>query len=315
MGRTKVIFFLSFVVAALGNFSCAGPKPVAPPAHLEPLPSFPSQFVEVNGARTHFIEMGRGRPLLLLHGVLGDTQLWCRNLEALAKHFHVVAVDFPGFGLSEIGNNRCTIDGYTRFVKAFADKLKWRRFSIIGISLGGHVALNFVLRYPDSVDKLVLVSTTGGGRPLSPWAKLGLDIFYHKPLLEAFLSPKILKEVWDAQYCEDLAFRDAYYAQRPELHTRQGIKIFLRAFGPIVLDIFKRGLRGETDKIEAPTLIIWSQRDPYHSSEEAAFLDDSIPDSTLIAFPCGHMIMAEMPEPFNRAVLDFLLEKKGGDHE
>ncbi|MCU7553810.1 alpha/beta hydrolase [Alteromonas sp. ASW11-19] len=126
-----------------------------------------SKFVQTQGPvrRVHYYEMGEGEPLILIHGGGGYASQWFPIMESLAKSYHLFVVDRPGSGLTDKFN----YDGVNltnhgaEFVRTFMDALNLDRAHLVGHSMGGLFSVNFADRYPERVNKLVLIGHPAGG--------------------------------------------------------------------------------------------------------------------------------------------------------
>ena len=118
-----------------------------------------SRWVDVDGIKTHYLEAGDGRPLLLFHGLGASVATWRDNIGPLAEHFRVIAVDLPGHGDSDKPDIDYDPWTLTRFVAGFIDKTGIERPAIVGNSVGGALGLMTALRYPNLVSGLVLASS------------------------------------------------------------------------------------------------------------------------------------------------------------
>src|SRR5215510_12430876 len=130
-----------------------------------------SRFVEVDGVRVHYQEVGKktAPPLILIHGFASSTLVWSKVFLGLADAgFRVIALDLLGYGYSgKPRNGEYTIEGQTRLVTRLLDTLRIKRAHIVGSSYGGAVAATCALDYPNRVDKLILVSPVNNNRPLA----------------------------------------------------------------------------------------------------------------------------------------------------
>jgi 2-hydroxy-6-oxonona-2,4-dienedioate hydrolase len=106
----------------------------------------------------------KGNPVLLIHGLGGSIESWINNVEIISFHgFQVIALDLPGFGLSDKPQITYSIKYYSKFIAKFIKQLGIGSHSlfIIGSSLGGHIAAEFAINYPSEVSKLILISPAG----------------------------------------------------------------------------------------------------------------------------------------------------------
>lgn len=102
---------------------------------------------------------GNGDVLLLVHGLSDNLLYWEVLATQLKKHYQVIRVDLRGHGESELGCEKISIDLYADDLKSLLDDLKIKNVNLVGFSLGGAVALDFTIRYPQYVESLILMST------------------------------------------------------------------------------------------------------------------------------------------------------------
>lgn len=120
------------------------------------------KFTKINNLRVRYLDRNkRSTPLLLLHGLGGSIESWTNNISFLSTKFRVIALDLPGFGMSDKPKIDYSINFYVSFLEKFIKKIKLSHFYIIGSSLGGHIAVEFTLRNRKIVDKLILISPAG----------------------------------------------------------------------------------------------------------------------------------------------------------
>src|SRR2546427_8198780 len=129
-------------------------------------PSFESRTVSTDGMNIHYVCGGGAPPLVLVHGLGSSAAVeFYYNLEPLAAHHQVLAIDLPGFGKSDKPVLEYTID---LFVKAVRDLMACEgleRAAVMGVSMGGRVALGLALDSPDLVERLGLVDALGARPP------------------------------------------------------------------------------------------------------------------------------------------------------
>src|SRR4051812_37201201 len=118
-----------------------------------------SRYMEVDGVRIHYTVDGKGPPVLLLHGVMASLHTWDGWVPLLKDNFTVIRVDIPGFGLSESfkDDSNYTPEYAAAFMEKARKKLGIKKFHIVGNSLGGFIAWWYAIKYPQNVEKLVLI--------------------------------------------------------------------------------------------------------------------------------------------------------------
>src|SRR4030081_2908735 len=117
--------------------------------------------VTVLGLKLHYLEAGRGAPVVLLHGLGGDGSRWGPNIEPLAKDFHVFALDQIGFGESDKPLANYHTGMLAEFLVAFLKAAGIPKASLVGNSMGAGVALYTAVHFPEMVERIVLAD--GGG--------------------------------------------------------------------------------------------------------------------------------------------------------
>ena len=118
---------------------------------------------EIDGTPVNYVDIGSGErePIVFVHGLGGQWQNWLENIPRAAEERRVVALDLPGFGLSPMPRERITISGYGRVVDALCERLGLGRVDVVGNSMGGYIAAEVAIQFPQRVDQLLLVSAAG----------------------------------------------------------------------------------------------------------------------------------------------------------
>jgi pimeloyl-ACP methyl ester carboxylesterase len=274
-----------------------------------------SRFVEIDGVRVHYQEVGNktAPPLLLIHGFASSTLVWSKVFLGLAEAgFRVIVPDLLGYGYS--GKPRFgeyTIEGQARFIVRLLDRLGIGRATIVGSSYGGAVAATCALDYPERVKKLVLVGTVNNNVPLN----FKLMRIFGAPLVGDVVSPLLLgsrrllrmrmKRVYD---------RHAWVLDERRVEARH---LPLRTAG--VHRTIIRTVRGwdaerisrDAHLIRHPTLLLWGDNDPEIPLADGERLHAEIPGSRFIVFlQCGHIPHEEYPDQFIEIVSRFVKEQK-----
>jgi pimeloyl-ACP methyl ester carboxylesterase len=269
------------------------------------------QFVTVMGARTRYRAEGAGPPLLMLHGIGASLEFWNWTTPALRDRWTCIALDFPGFGLSDLVDSALSPDGAGRFVLAFMDALAIERAAIMGSSLGGAIATMAAGAAPGRFSAVVLVDPGGFDTGLNVLMRLETI----RPLGEAMMRLVPLAPA--------LAVRDAFADTRripPDLIAivrRHWLRpatgaTFLRALRQSVTIRGVRpdgvaAVRAAAARITAPTLVVWGDRDRVIPPAQGPVAARVISGARLITIPgSGHVPMIEMPEAFNVAAAAFL---------
>lgn len=259
------------------------------------------KFTRVNNIRVRYLERNEGGiPLLLLHGLGGSIESWTNNVSFLSTKFRVIALDLPGFGLSDKPKLSYSINFYVSFIEAFIKRIKISNLFLVGSSLGGHVAVEFTLRNRKIVDKLVLISPAGS-------------------LPKSFKGTKELKRyirIVNAKSARDVS-RILTSIDNSMVNSSYADAIYKRLSLPGAKEAFISALKGSAnaprynnklERIEADTLLIWGKEDRMIPLRFIRPFMEKGKSRIIILEKCGHRPHVENPKLFNKVVKDFLLE-------
>ena len=280
--------------------------------------------VMVDGVRLHYLVCGARRvaheaasaaaepPLLLLHGRGCSGALFAPILAQLAAQREVIALDLPGWGLSDkpvfTGHSgRDALAVWVAGVFGFLDAVGLRKVDLLGHSMGGFTALGVALDHPDRVRRLILVDSGGLGRDAPSDVRL---YFWLKPeRLHRWFGRRflryVLKQDAPSRPISSGPFFEMMYAltTQPEV-IPSGAHAFdqwVNLFG-VHIDLLNR-----LGELQAPTLLLWGERDRVTRYHDALIAARHLPRGRLVAFSgCGHMPFVERPDDFARVLLVWL---------
>ena len=260
------------------------------------------KYANVVKLKVRYVESGDGPTnVLLVHGLGGSAESWVHNIDEFSKHFHVFAPDLIGFGQSDKPNIRYKMNTFTDFLSKFMDIIGIKSVSVIGSSMGGQIAAEFAMRYPDKVEKLVLICPAGippkefkGTKELKQYVKL-FDARNLKDIRKALLpvdadqSAKNEEYVRSAyQYIMMIGARHAFMSSLKESAAAPRLTKRLR-------------------KIKVKTLVIWGKDDRLIPVKYCEPFITKMPNCRLMIIEkSGHRPHFERPDVLNRTVIDFL---------
>jgi len=257
-------------------------------------------LIDVPGARLLTEVSGRGEPLVLLHGFSLDLRMWDAQVAAFAERFHVIRYDLRGFGRSTTpaGEPYRHIDD----LKALLEALGVRRTHVMGLSMGGGIAVDFALAYPELVSKLVLVdSTLGGYRWSSAWDAAMKPIWQHGRAGQVAEA----RRVWlaDPLFGTVLANTETAVPVRQMVEDYSGWHWRNRDPGQGLIPPATERLSA----LPAPTLVVVGELDLPDFQQIATQIATECPAACKVTMPgAGHMSNMEAPALFNEVVLGFL---------
>ncbi len=271
------------------------------------------KFLELHGDRIAYRDEGDGEALLLIHGMARSSETWRAVLPRLAKNYRVVAPDLLGHGQSAKPRGDYSLGAFAVWLRDFLDELGITQATVVGHSLGGGVAMQFVYQHPDYCRRLVLIASGGLGpdvglllRLLSaPGAEFVLPIVAPQPVLNVgnklrswltsagIQSPRGA-EIWTA------------YSSLADRQTRNS---FLRTLRSVV------DYRGQAVsalnrlqlKADLPVMAIWGDRDGIIPVDHAYAAQNARQDSQLEVLPgIGHFPQVEAPIKVVDLIEDFI---------
>jgi pimeloyl-ACP methyl ester carboxylesterase len=271
------------------------------------------RWVIVDGQPVNVIELGSGPPLVFVHGLAGSWPNWLEQLPVLAAAHRVIALDLPGFGHSPMPAERITISGYARLLDRLLDTLAVDAAAVVGNSMGGFIAAELAIAFPQRVERLVLVSAAG----ISTYNNRGAVGV--APVLRRAERILAAYTAWMASKSDTVArrprLRDAtlnVVARHPSRLPAALAAELLRGSGkPGFIQAFEANLnydfRERLPEIACPTLIVWGKSDRLITARDAAVFAELIPDSRVVMYKdTGHLSMLERPAAFNALLEEFL---------
>jgi pimeloyl-ACP methyl ester carboxylesterase len=268
-----------------------------------------SKFIDVEGLQVHYRIEGSGSPIVLIHGTGACLQTWDAWTDSLKSTHKVIRLDMPGFGLTGPRADRdYSIAMYVRFLHEFMSKIGIDSFALGGNSLGGQIAWNYALVYPQQVSSLILVDPGGfykdgkAGALVFKLAKIKWLADIMKKMDSKIMVNKTLKDVYYDDSKITGATKQLYYDMSMREGNRQA---FVDRVQLIATDSSK-----DLRAIQCPTLVLWGKEDVLI---DVAMADSFavIPHSKVIKYKeVGHSAQEEIPGQSVYDVEEFLQENE-----
>jgi 3-oxoadipate enol-lactonase len=261
----------------------------------------PVQTVDVDATPIAWREAGSGDVVLFLHGLGGSRTAWEPQLGFLGRSHRCVAWDMPGYGKSQPGADPLTFESLADAAAALLDALNTPTANVVGISMGGMVAMHLALRHPDRVGSLVLLDSSpafglDGTTDAEEWADLRLE-----PLARgrtpADIAPAVLRSVAGPQ-AHDAVIAEAVAAMA---------RIPSAGLAAAVRCLPSHDVRDRLANINCPTLVAVGNLDTETPPAYSLRLCHSIPGARYEEIPgAGHLSNLEAPDAVNNMVGEFL---------
>lgn len=257
-----------------------------------------------HGWKLHYHDLGQGHPVVFLHGSGPGASGWSNfaaNAEYLTAHgYRCILVDSLGYGRSD----KPTDTAYTLPVMSGAlvgllDALGLDKVTLVGNSQGGAIAIRTALDHPDRIERMVLMAP-GGLEPRETYMEMrGI-----RSMLRCIYGPEGITEfgmrkVFEKQLFDSSLVTDALVADRTAVALTQPIEVFK------TMKVDNQADR--LDELQCPVFGLWGVDDLFCPVSGAMTLATRVKDCRVVTFSqCGHWVMVEHAETFNRLVLDFL---------
>jgi pimeloyl-ACP methyl ester carboxylesterase len=272
-----------------------------------------------SGGELSYADIGDGEPaVVFIHGLGGQWRNWLENLPAIARVRRAVALDLPGFGGSTMPAEGVSIPGYARVVDELCERLDLGPVVVVGNSMGGFVGAELAVSQPARVERLVLVDAAGivptraerwrAVPYLWATAVLGarLAAAHRQVAARPGLRRAALRLVANdpGRLRADLVYHGLLDSPRPAV--REALRA---ALGYLTYDWADR-----LPEARCPTLVVWGDSDALIPVRHSAEFARRIEGARVVTLEgTGHIPMVERPEAFNRALLDFIGERKPTD--
>jgi 2-hydroxy-6-oxonona-2,4-dienedioate hydrolase len=268
-------------------------------AQVEPI----EKDVTVFSYKIHYIEAGRGAPVILLHGMGGEGARWMPTIKGLASEFRVIAPDQIGWGASDKPMTIYHSGVFAEFLARFMREIGVTKAALVGQSMGAGVALQMAVHYPQLVDRMVLVNG-GGFRSANDAPPTGATDWHARQISNAGTlaeSREYLEKMYhNHSLISDQQVEDNLILRLRSAYTAESVQV-----------ANARGLGGVTEEevraIKTPTLLVWGVNDKLSPPVNADKLNAAIAGSHKVLIDqAGHYPFIEHPDQFNQAVRDFL---------
>lgn len=257
-------------------------------------PEVSSQRVEVAGLPIHYLATGRGKTITFLHGWGGEAASFGPVPTILADRFHSIVVDLPGFGRTPPPPAAWGTFEYADCLASFLRQIDVAPCALVGHSFGGRVSLALAARYPDLVEKLILVDSAG----IVPHRGLNYYVKIYLVKTVRRLLALLPLERW----------REGVMRR---LYRRIGSNDYNATGDPIMRGVLVRvvneDLRELLPRIAAPTLLIWGDQDRDTPISDGRLMERLIPDAGLVVFEgAGHFAYLDRLDQFCRVLAHFV---------
>jgi 3-oxoadipate enol-lactonase len=259
-------------------------------------------FASTGNIITHFVESGRedGSPITFINSLGTDLRIWDQVIQLLENRYHILRYDKRGHGLTDCPPGPYRLIDFADDLDTLRERLEISPMALVGISIGGLIALEYTLRYPEEVSLLILCDTA---------ARIGSEKLWSDRM--AFVNRKGM-----AQAAPDIIpiwFADSYETDHPAEH--QGYLNMLartptEGYVASCAALRDGDLRERVRQIQTETLVLTGREDKASPPEQGQALAQALPNARFeIIAGAGHLACIEQPKQLAQKIENFLLER------
>jgi len=260
--------------------------------------------VRVGEIYLYYESHGDGFPLVMIMGLGGPVETWDKYIiDEFSREFQVIVFDNRGSGRSDVPEGSYTVEMLAEDTAGLMSVLGVERAHVLGVSMGGMIAIELALRHPEMVEKLVLCSTSGG---VSRFVPPKMEVLKSLKELTGGSPEDALEGLLRIMYTED------FIAEHPDrikefIERVRGAPFSTEGFTRQLGAIMVYDAHGRLHNIKQPTLILAGKKDVLVPYENSVILSEEIPNSKLVLFDdAAHGLHSQKREEFCRIVLEFL---------
>ena len=250
-------------------------------------------------SKIYINDTGQGFPLVLVHGYLGSSEMWCLQRNFLSKYCRVISPALPGFGESYNTKSLSSINAMARFVMDIIDEKKINKFNLLGHSMGGMIVQEIAKLAGDRINKLICFATGSIGE--IPGRFELIDETRRRLKEEgAKISFSRVPKKWFVKGDQDKNYHLCEKAvQNVLLETADNALIAMKNWSGIE----------NLKNIKNETLIVWGDKDTSYNFDQVDTLNKNIKNSKLEIFKgCSHNVHLEKPDEFNNLIKNFIIQ-------
>ena len=258
-------------------------------------------IVKTNGFFTHYEITGEGENIILIHGAIDNLEMWYHQIPAFSKYYRVISYDVRGHGKTESTEAGYSLSLFSEDLYHFMKAIDIQKAYFLGFSMGGRIALNLAIDYPEMVRALILANSPMGLNPNTS------ESAEHRRVWQ-----EIIKK-GDSEAFIDMMTQNAFssnYEEKNPTEFEKYRKIKLRnepgTFAMVMDALSDLAIPPDFSKIQCPVLLIVGMHDIYMGVDQGKLAQKAIAGSELVILPAGHAAAIETPEKFNAATLEFI---------
>ncbi len=280
---------------------------------------FSTRYLQMKEGEIAYQKEGTGKKVLVfVHGLSSNSDAWYRNIEKLKKDYTCISIDLPGYGKSFKNANEFTATYFAEILKEFSGKLKLKKFTLIGHSMGGQASIKFASKYPEKLEKLILIAPAGI-EEFTEFEGNAMKMVMNSKTIMATSEDQIERN-YQLNFYKMPKEANQMIEDRKNIVKAADFELHALAIQNSVKGMLDDKVIDDLEKIKTPTLFLFAKNDqlipnkylhPLLSIEALSqTAKESIANSKLIIIDeAGHFLQFEKPIEVNAAIKNFMSGK------
>ncbi|MFZ5570825.1 MAG: alpha/beta fold hydrolase [Thermodesulfobacteriota bacterium] len=303
MTKARVFIIAGLIIAGIGSLTYFFADDLGlfeiPLAALQEKYEKPqSRYIRIDGTEVHYCDEGSGPVIVALHGIMDSLHTWDGWVHEIGDRCRIIRLDLPGFGLTgPFARGDYSREAYVRFLDRFVTSLGLSRFTLAGNSLGGAIAWNYALEFPDKVAAMILIDPAGYPLDIPYPLRLAAIPVIRDAVL--WMTPRFIFRMSVKQVLGDhRKLTDDLVDRFYELSLRPGNREAL----PVIMDVLTAlnndpAFSARISGIKVPTLLLWGEKDHWIPVSQVEQWCRDLPEIHAIIYSgVGHVPQMEIPE-------------------
>ena len=277
---------------------------------------FPTQFLKLEEGEVAYMKEGQGKKtLVFVHGLSSNADAWSRNIEDLKDDFTCIAIDLPGYGKSYKNAGDFTATYFSEIISKVTDQLKLKNFTLVGHSMGGQAAIKFAAKYPEKLEKLVLIAPAGIEKFTDFEGNAMKMVMKQKTIMAT--TPEQIERNYNLNFFKMPKEAEKMILDRKNIVNAADFDLHALAIEKSVSGMLDDTVTSELSQIRTPVLFLFAKNDMLipnkylhplmtidHVAEEA---ENHVKNSKLIMIDeAGHFLQFEKPAVVNKEIKAFV---------
>jgi len=264
--------------------------------------------IYANEIKMNYELTGKGISLVLIHGFTDNLNMWYKQVPEFSKHYQVLTYDFRGHGQTETPNGEFSMELFADDLYALLKALNIENTCVLGYSMGGRIALEFALKYPEITSGLIMANMGVAGKELKMSKEQAELTGKHIRMVTRLCESGDIDALADELIGKSLSLE--FQERQPEIcenYKKLKLQNDPKHYSSVIQAMIRAmGTPPDLSRVECPVLLIAGEYDPFMNIEVLKGMEKEMSRTALKILGAGHATAIEAPEAFNEVVLEFM---------